>query len=156
MLEAGDKVPAFKGIDSKGEIFDFRDHKNEKILLFFFPKSMTPACTSQACNLRDNYKELKRRGFKIIGVSPDPPELQRKFKEQNSLPYILLSDEKRKIMESFGVWGEKQLYGRKYDGVHRTTFVIEQGKIIHVFKRPRNKQHGEEILRILDNPVSKQ
>ncbi|RYG53226.1 MAG: thioredoxin-dependent thiol peroxidase, partial [Chitinophagaceae bacterium] len=130
MLEAGDRVPMFKGTDQNGKVFDFRDHKNENIILFFFPKSMTPACTTQACNLRDNFKELKKRGFIIIGVSADLPALQNKFIVTYQLPYILISDTDKKIMNQFGVWGEKQLYGRKYEGVHRTTFVIEKGKII--------------------------
>jgi peroxiredoxin Q/BCP len=116
---------------------------------------MTPACTTQACNLRDNFKELKKLGFMIIGVSADLQALQNKFIATYHLPYILISDADKKIMNQFGVWGEKQLYGRKYEGVHRTTFVIEKGKIIHVFKRPRNKQHSEEIIALFKNPALK-
>ncbi len=151
MLEAGDKVPMFKGRDQNGNVFDYRDHKQEKIIIFFFPKSMTPTCTTQACNLRDNYKELLKRGFTIIGISPDDAELQKKFIKTYKLPFTLISDSDAKIMNRFGVWGEKQLYGRKYEGVHRTTFVIEDGKIMHVFKRPRNKMHSEEIMAVIDN-----
>ncbi|RYG47306.1 MAG: thioredoxin-dependent thiol peroxidase [Chitinophagaceae bacterium] len=151
MLEAGDKVPMFKGIDQNGNVFDYRDHKQKKIIIFFFPKSMTPTCTTQACNLRDNYKELHKRGFTLIGISPDGSELQQKFIKTYKLPYTLISDSDAKIMNRFGVWGEKQLYGRKYEGVHRTTFVIEGRKIMHVFKRPRNKMHSEEIMAVIDN-----
>lgn len=151
MLEAGDKVPMFKGTDQHGKVFDFRDHKNEKIILFFFPKSMTPACTTEACNLRDNYKSLRDRGYSVIGISPDEPEMQHRFLQSYKLPYLLISDTSHKIMNRFGVWGEKQLYGRKYQGVMRTTFIIENGTIVLVFKRPRNKQHAEEIIRALEN-----
>ena len=146
MLSIGDKVPAFSGTDQDGNVFHFRDRKKEKIILFFFPKSMTPTCTVQACNLRDNYKELKKLGFTVVGISPDEGALQKKFQTTYKLPFILMQDTGHTIMNLFGVWGEKQLYGRKYDGVHRTTFVIENGKVMHVFKRPRNKRHAEEII----------
>ena len=151
MLQAGDKVPDFKGTDQDGNIFHFRDHKLGNLILFFFPKSMTPTCTVQACNLRDNYESLQAKGFKIIGISPDEEKLQKKFRDLHTLPFSLISDPEHKIMDRFGVWGEKQLYGRKYDGVHRTTFIIMKGKVVHVFSRPKNKQHAEEILEVLHN-----
>jgi peroxiredoxin Q/BCP len=116
--------------------------------LYFYPEDDTPTCTIQACNLRDNYSLLKKNGFKVIGVSPDAEDKHRKFREKYDLPFTLLADPQHKIIEKYGVWGEKNLYGRKYMGIHRTTFVIDENGVIQkIFLRPKNKAHAEEIVK---------
>ena len=146
-LQAGQKAPAFTGIDQEGNKISLADFKGKKVVLYFYPEDDTPTCTIQACNLRDNYSLLKKNGFTVIGISPDDPAKHRKFREKFSLPFTLISDTDHKIIDKYGVWGEKNLYGRKYMGLHRTTFVIdEQGIISKVFLRPKNKAHAEEIV----------
>jgi len=146
-LQAGQKAPAFTGIDQEGNKISLADFKGKKVVLYFYPEDDTPTCTVQACNLRDNYSLLKKNGFTVIGISPDDPAKHRKFREKFSLPFTLISDTDHKIIDKYGVWGEKNLYGRKYMGLHRTTFVIdEQGIISKVFLRPKNKAHAEEIV----------
>lgn len=147
-LTEGTKAPAFSGIDQDGNKHSLSDYKGKKLVLYFYPQDNTPACTTQACNLRDNYAILKKNGWELLGVSPDTEEDHTRFREKFNLPFPLLADPKHKIIEKFGVWGEKQLYGRKYMGLHRTTFLIdEKGVIRKIFLKPRNKQHAEEILR---------
>jgi peroxiredoxin Q/BCP len=146
-LQVGQKAPAFTGIDQEGKKVSLADLKGRKVALYFYPEDDTPTCTIQACNLRDNYSLLKKNGFTVIGVSPDDPAKHRKFREKFSLPFTLLADPEHKIIDKYGVWGEKNLYGRNYMGLHRTTFVIdEQGTIIKIFLRPKNKAHAEEIV----------
>ncbi len=146
-LEAGIKAPAFSGKDQNGNLVRLSDYKGKKIALFFYPQDMTPTCTVQACNLRDNFSLLQQHGIQVIGVSPDDVKSHKKFEERNQLPFPLLADPSHKIIEKFGVWGEKQLYGRKYMGLHRTTFLInEKGVIVKVFLKPKSRQHAEEIL----------
>ncbi|KIC96068.1 thioredoxin-dependent thiol peroxidase [Flavihumibacter solisilvae] len=146
-LAKGRKAPDFKGNDQNGNPVALSDFKGRKVVLFFYPQDMTPTCTVQACNLRDNYALLQQHGFTVIGVSPDPVESHKKFETRHELPFTLIADPDRKIIGKYGVWGEKQLYGRKYMGLHRTTFIIDpKGKISHVFLRPKNKQHAEEII----------
>lgn len=146
-LQAGQKAPAFTGVDQDGNKLSLADLKGQKVVLFFYPEDDTPTCTVQACNLRDNYSLLKKNGFKIIGVSPNDEESHQKFREKFSLPFTLLADPEHKIIDKYGVWGEKNLYGRKYMGLHRTTFVIdEDGVIQKIFLRPKNKAHAEEIV----------
>ena len=116
-------------------------------MLYFYPEDDTPTCTQQACNLRDHYGLLKKHGFVVLGVSPDSSKSHLKFEKKFDLPFLLIADPDRTIIEKYGVWGEKQLFGRKYMGVNRTTFVIdEKGTIRLVILRPRSKQHAEEIL----------
>ena len=147
-LAAGMKAPAFKGKDQNGEAISLSDYKGKKVVLFFYPEDDTPTCTIQACNLRDNYGLLKNNGFEVLGVSPDDIKKHKKFEEKYHLPFILLADPDHKIIDKYGVWGEKKLYGREYMGLHRTTFVIdEKGIIRKIFTRPRNKQHADEILK---------
>lgn len=146
-LVKGKKAPDFKGQDQDGNQVALSDFKGRKVVLFFYPQDMTPTCTVQACNLRDNYTLLQKHGFTVIGVSPDPVQSHKKFETRYDLPFTLIADPDRKIIDKYGVWGEKQLYGRKYMGLHRTTFIIdEKGKIKQVFLRPKNKQHAEEII----------
>lgn len=145
-LTAGEKAPAFTGIDQEGKKVSLSDWKGHKLVLYFYPEDDTPTCTIQACNLRDNYALLKKHGFTVIGVSPDDPQKHQRFREKFSLPFTLLADPAHKIIDKYGVWGEKNLYGRNYMGLHRTTFVIdEKGIIRKIFLRPKNKAHAEEI-----------
>lgn len=147
-LKEGDKAPAFSGSNQKGKKISLSDYKGKKLVLYFYPKDDTPTCTIQACNLRDNFSLLKQKGFEILGVSPDDEKSHQKFESKHSLPFDLVADPDRKIIEKYGVWGEKQLYGRKYLGLHRTTFVIdEKGVIGKIFLRPKSKQHAEEIIK---------
>lgn len=151
-LKEGDKAPAFSGKDQDGKKVSLSDFKGKKVVLYFYPQDMTPTCTVQACNLRDNYALLKKNGFEVLGVSPDEVGSHKKFGEKHTLPFTLLADPEHKILDKYGVWGEKQLYGRKYMGVHRTTFVIdEKGKIVKVFLKPKSKEHAEEILEAVKN-----
>jgi len=146
-LKEGDKAPAFSGKDQEGKKVSLSDYKGKKLVLFFYPEDDTPTCTIQACNLRDNYPLLKKNGFEVLGVSPDNERSHKKFEEKFSLPYTLISDPEHVILEKYGVWDQKKLFGHEYMGVLRTTFVIdEKGVIRYIFLRPKNKQHAEEII----------
>lgn len=148
ILTEGTKAPAFKAKDQNGATISLADFKGKKLALFFYPEDDTPTCTIQACNIRDNYALLKQHGINIIGISPDDEKKHKKFEAKYQLPFTMLADAKHAIIDKYGVWGEKQLYGRKYMGLHRTTFLIdEKGIIKKVFLRPRNKQHAEEIIK---------
>ncbi|MGK2864256.1 MAG: thioredoxin-dependent thiol peroxidase [Chitinophagaceae bacterium] len=146
-LKEGDKAPAFSGIDQNGKKVSLSDYKGKKVILFFYPEDDTPTCTIQACNLRDNFGLLKKKGFEVIGISPDQPESHKKFEKKFSLPFILLADPSHVILNKYGVWGAKQMFGNNYMGIHRTTFVLdEKGIIQKIFLRPKNKLHAEEII----------
>lgn len=148
-LKEGDKAPIFKGIDQSGNKVSLSDLKGKKVILYFYPKDMTPGCTAQACNLRDNYTELLKKGYAVVGVSTDGEKSHQKFAEKYDLPFPLLADEDRKIVEQYGVWGEKKFMGKVYDGTHRTTFLInENGVIDKIISKPDTKNHTEEILEI--------
>jgi peroxiredoxin Q/BCP len=147
-LEVGDKAPNFSGPDQNGIKVSLKDYLGKKLVLYFYPEDDTPTCTVQACNLRDNFSALKANGFEIIGVSPDDVESHKKFKNKFQLPFTLVADPKHTIIDKYGVWGEKNLYGHKHMGIYRTTFVInEKGVITKIFKKPRNKAHAEEIMK---------
>ena len=147
-LEPGNKAPDFSGLDQNGIKISLKDYKGKKVALYFYPEDDTPTCTVQACNLRDNFSALKAAGFDIIGVSPDDVESHKKFKNKFQLPFTLIADPKHTIINRYGVWGEKNLYGHKHMGIYRTTFVIdEKGIIKKIFKRPNNKAHAEEIIK---------
>lgn len=147
-LQVGDKAPNFSGKDQNGNKVSLKDFKNKKVVLYFYPEDDTPVCTVQACNLRDNFSALKSAGFEVIGVSPNDTESHKKFEEKFSLPFTLLADPKHETINKYGVWGEKNLYGHKHMGIHRTTFVIdEKGVITKIFKKPRTKNHAEEIMK---------
>jgi thioredoxin-dependent peroxiredoxin len=147
-LTEGSKAPAFSGIDQNGDTVKLAAFKGQRVVLYFYPQDMTPTCTDQACNLRDNYAALKKAGFAVLGVSPDEVAKHKKFEGKHSLPFTLLADTSHDVIDKYGVWGEKQLYGRKYMGLHRTTFLIdEKGIIRKIFLKPKSKQHTEEILK---------
>lgn len=146
-LKEGDKAPAFSAKDQNGKKVSLSEFKGRKVVLYFYPEDDTPTCTIQACNLRDNFALLKKNGFEVLGVSPNDEESHKKFETKFSLPFTLLADADHAIINKYGVWGEKQMFGNKYMGVHRTTFVInEKGIISKIFLRPKNKQHAEEII----------
>ena len=147
-LQAGEKAPVFTAKDQNGNTVSLSDYKGRKVVLFFYPEDDTPVCTVQACNLRDNYTTLQKQGYEVIGISPNDEASHKKFEEKYRLPYTLLADPRHAIIEKYGVWGEKNMYGRRYMGLHRTTFLIdEKGVIERVILRPRTKIHTEEILK---------
>lgn len=146
-LTEGKKAPAFKGKDQNGKDVALADYKGKKIVLYFYPEDDTPTCTVQACNLRDNFNLLRKKGFVVLGVSPDEEKKHKKFEAKYDLPFTLIADASHTIIDKYGVWGEKQLYGRTYMGLHRTTFLIdEKGIIRKIFLKPKSKKHTEEIL----------
>ena len=150
-LKEGDKAPAFSGTDQDGHKISLAHFKGKKVILYFYPQDDTPTCTIQACNLRDNYGLMKKNGFEVIGVSPDEPKKHKKFSVKFSLPFTLIADTTHIILKKYGVWDQKQLFGNKYMGVLRTTFVIdEKGFICKIFLRPKNKAHAQEILAALE------
>jgi thioredoxin-dependent peroxiredoxin len=146
-LQEGDKAPAFKGKDQNGKAVSLSDFKGKKVVLYFYPKDDTPGCTAQACNLRDNYSLLTKKGFVVLGVSTDGEKSHKKFEEKFDLPFTLIADDDKKIVEAYGVWGEKQMYGKTYMGTHRETFLIdEKGVIKKIIRKPDTKNHTEEVL----------
>lgn len=150
-LNAGDKAPQFTGTDQNGKKISLKDFKGKKVVLYFYPKDDTPGCTAQACNLRDHYQALTREGLEVIGVSADDESSHKKFEMKYQLPFHLIADPDKKIINQYGVWGEKNLYGIKSMGLKRTTFLIdEDGTIIKIFKKPKTKVHSEEILKALE------
>lgn len=146
-LTTGKAAPAFKGIDQNGEEITLKNFAGKKVVIYFYPKDDTPTCTEQACNLRDNYTNLLQDGFEIIGISPDPVKKHKKFEDKYELPFALVADEDHSIAEKYGVWGTKKFMGKVYDGIHRTTFLIdENGKIKNIITKPNAKNHTDEIL----------
>ena len=148
-MNIGDKAPEILGVNENGEEIRLSQFAGKKIALYFYPKDNTSGCTAEACSLRDNYSELKAKGYEVIGVSVDSETSHRKFIEKHSLPFQLIADTEKKLVSEMGVWGEKSMYGRKYMGTFRTTFIInENGVIEKVFlpKEIKTKTHGEQIL----------
>lgn len=149
-MNIGDKTPEFLGLNEKGEEIRLSNYKGRKIVLYFYPKDMTSGCTAQACNLRDNYEELRKQGYEVIGVSINDQKSHQKFIEKNSLPFTLIADTEQKLVQEFGVWGEKSMYGRKYMGTFRTTFIINEEGIIERIILPKEiktKDHAAQILK---------
>lgn len=147
MLQAGDKVPNFTVNNEEGNPVSLTDYKGHKLVVFFYPKANTPGCTKEACNLRDNYEELKNKGYKLLGVSADSEKKQKNFKEKYDFPFPLLADENKEVINAFGVWGPKKFMGREYDGIHRTTFIVdEEGKVERVISKVKTKDHAAQIL----------
>lgn len=146
-LKEGDKAPLFTGADQDGRKISLTDYKGRKLVLYFYSEAGSPTCTIESCNLRDNYSLLKKRGFEVVGVSPDEEKVQKKFEVKYKLPFPLIADTSHDILEKYGVWDQKKLFGREYMGVLRTTFVIdEKGIIQKIFAKPKNKAHAEEII----------
>ena len=149
-LKEGDKAPAFSGKDQNGKKVALSEFKGKKVVLYFYPEDDTPTCTVQACNLRDNYALLKKHGFEVIGVSPNDEKSHKKFEAKFNLPFTLLADADHAITEKYGVWQEKSMYGKKYWGVLRTTFIIdEDGKVAHIFEKVKPEGHDQEVLQWL-------
>jgi len=146
-LQEGDSAPNFSALNEKNQTVELRDFFGKKIVLYFYPKDMTPGCTAQSCNLSENYQTLKDKGFEVIGVSPDSVKRHVKFIEKYNLPFTLIADEGHKVLNAFGVWGPKKFMGKEYDGVHRTTFVIsEDGIIEKIFSKVNTKDHTNQII----------
>ena len=147
-LKIGDKAPDFESKDQDGKTIRLSDFKGKKVVLYFYPKDDTPGCTAQACNLRDNEMALKKAGYQVVGVSSDPEKSHKKFIEKFSLPFPLVADTEKTINEAYGVWVEKSMYGRKYMGTARTTFIIdENGIIVDIIDKVDTKEHTSQILK---------
>lgn len=152
-LKINDTAPTFDGKDESGNRIQSSDFAGKKYAIYFYPKDSTPGCTVQACNLRDNYTTLKEHGIAIIGVSMDSEASHQKFIAKHELPFPLIADTEKEIIERFGVWGPKKFMGKEYDGIHRTTFVMdEENKIRGIITKPKTKDHAAEILEIF-NPI---
>lgn len=148
-MNIGDKAPEILGLNENGEEIRLSNYQGKKIVLYFYPKDSTSGCTAQACNLRDNYVELRQAGYEVIGVSVDDAKSHQKFIAKNELPFTLIADTDKKLVEQFGVWGEKSMYGRKYMGTFRTTFIVnEEGIIERIIlpKQVKTKEHSKQIL----------
>ena len=147
MLKVGDKAPDFSIVNQEGELVNFKDFLGKKVVVFFYPKASTPGCTNEACNLRDNYQEFIAKGYAVIGVSADSVKRQKNFAVKNNLPYDLIADEEKEIINAYGVWGPKKFMGREYEGIHRTTFIIdEKGIVEEVITKVKTKEHAIQIL----------
>jgi peroxiredoxin Q/BCP len=150
LLNVGDKAPEFKTKDQDGETVSLKDFKGKKVVLYFYPKDDTPGCTKEACSFRDGFGAFRRRKIEVLGVSVDDEKSHKKFAEKYSLPFRLLADPEKNIVKAYGVWGEKSMYGRKYMGTNRVTYVIdERGKIAAVWPKVKPEGHAAEILRAI-------
>ena len=148
MPEAGTAAPDFSGTTQDGSTVTLSDHRGNKVALYFYPKDDTPGCTKQACSFRDDYSRLQDAGVAVIGVSADDVDSHQAFAEKYSLPFPLVSDPDKDILNKYGVWGERNLYGKKFMGIKRTTFLIdEDGSIVHVIKRPKVDAHADEVMK---------
>lgn len=146
-LKAGDKAPNFEAQDQDGNTIKLSDYSGKKLVLFFYPKASTPGCTAEACNLSDNYNTFTQKGYDVLGVSADSAKRQSNFKNKYEFPYPLLADKDKAVINAFGVWGPKKFMGKEYDGIHRTTFVIdENGVIEEVISKVKTKDHTAQIL----------
>lgn len=146
-LKAGDNVPPFTAKDESGNIHSLANYAGQKVVVFFYPKADTPGCTAEACSLRDHYAALKAKGYVLLGVSADSVKKQKAFKDKYKFPFPLLADETREVINAFGVWGPKKFMGKTYDGIHRTTFIIdEKGVVERVISDVNTKNHAAQIL----------
>lgn len=147
-LKIGDKAPSFSGLDQNGIAHKLADYKGKKLVVFFYPKASTPGCTTEACDLRDNFDRFQTNNYALLGVSADSAKAQTKFVEKYDLPFPLLADEDKSVIQAFGVWGPKKFMGREYDGIHRTTFVIDENGIIEdIITDVKTKAHAAQILK---------
>jgi thioredoxin-dependent peroxiredoxin len=150
MIEAGKKAPQFTLPDSGGNKVSLKDFEGKKVILYFYPKDMTSGCTQEACDFRDSFPNFKKLKTEVLGISDDPAASHKKFSEKYNLPFTLLSDEKKEVIEKYGVWKEKSMYGKKYFGIERSTFIIdEHGKILNVFRKVKVNGHIEELIEAL-------
>ena len=150
-IEEGQTAPNFTGKDQNGNAISLQDFRGDNVVIYFYPKDDTPGCTAQACNLRDNHSELLNKGIKVVGVSADSEEKHQKFIKKYDLPFPLVADTDKSIILSFGVWGEKKFMGKVYDGIHRTTFIIdEDGKVLKRIDKVKTKDHTNQILEVLN------
>jgi thioredoxin-dependent peroxiredoxin len=146
-LQPGEKAPAFTANDQDGNAHSLKDYKGKKVALYFYPQDDTETCTKEACNIRDNFALLKSKGVVVLGVSPDTEKSHKKFEKKYSLPFTLLSDPEQKMLNAYGVWAEKKMFGRTYMGTLRTTFLInEKGKIDHIIEKVDSKNHSQQIV----------
>lgn len=146
-LKRGDKAPDFSALDQNGSTVNLTDFKGKKLVLFFYPKASTPGCTMEACNLRDNYQLFLDKGYEILGVSADVAKRQQNFINKNKLPFNLIADEDKTVIKAYGVWGPKKFMGREFDGILRTTFIIDENGIIEdVILKVNTKLHASQIL----------
>ena len=146
-LKVGDKAPYFKVNDQDGNSISSKDFEGKKWIVFFYPKANTPGCTAEACNLRDNFKQLQKEGYELLGVSADSEKRQKNFREKYNFPFPLLADENKEIINGFGVWGPKKFMGREFDGIHRKTFIMDKdGTITRVIEKVKTKDHAAQIL----------
>ncbi len=151
MLNEGDKAPAFSGTNQNGETITLEQFKGKKLILYFYPKDNTPGCTAESCNLRDNYADLSGKGYEVVGVSPDSEASHQKFISKQSLPFQLIADTDKEILKAYDAWGLKKMYGKEYEGVLRTTYIIdEEGSIVKIFKKVKTKEHTEQILKEME------
>lgn len=147
MLKAGDKLPTFSGLNQEGETVKSSDFKGKKLVVFFYPQANTPTCTVEACNLSDNYSELEKAGYKLLGISADSVKKQKNFHTKYSFPYDVIADENREIIQKFGVWQEKKNFGKTYMGIVRTTFIFdEDGICVRVLDKVNSKEAAAQIL----------
>ena len=150
-LKVGEKAPAFEGINQEGEKISLSDFSGKKLILYFYPKDNTPGCTAEACNLNENYNDWLDKGFEVVGVSPDSEQSHQKFRDKFGLKFNLIADTEKEILQAYGAWGEKSMYGKKYMGVLRTTFVIDENGIIQeIFEKVKTKDHTNQILKTLN------
>ncbi len=148
-LKVGDKAPELGIKDQNGKNHQLADYKGKKIILYFYPKDLTPGCTMESCNLRDNYDVLKNKGYEVIGVSADNELKHQKFIAKHKLPFNLLADTNKELLNRYGIWGEKKFMGKTYDGIHRTTFIIdEEGMIEDIITKVKTKDHTNQILAV--------
>lgn len=147
-LKKGDKAPSFKALDQDGNLHQLEDYKGRKLVVFFYPKANTPGCTAEACDLRDHFNDFKSANYALLGVSADSAKAQLNFKNKYEFPFSLLADEDHAVIKAFGVWGPKIFMGKTYDGIHRTTFVIDENGIIEdVITNVKTKVHASQILK---------
>lgn len=147
-LQIGNPAPAFSSLDQDGNTHKLSDYKGKKLVVFFYPKANTPGCTAEACDLRDNFGTFTKHNYALLGVSADGQKAQAKFKEKYDFPFPLLADENKEVIQAFGVWGPKKFMGKEYDGIHRTTFVIdENGNIEDIITDVKTKAHASQILK---------
>ncbi|MCO5269650.1 MAG: thioredoxin-dependent thiol peroxidase [Brumimicrobium sp.] len=146
-LKKGDKAPDFTAQDQEGRVIKLSDYIGKRVALYFYPKDMTPGCTNQACSIRDGFSALKKEGIIVLGVSADDEKKHQRFIEKYNLPFTLIADTDKKVIQLYGVWGPKSFMGKKYDGLHRTTFLINEDGTIHaIITKPNTKNHSEEII----------